>query len=133
MSTTLLVDIEALLVAYLKAQSAITTLVSTRVSTELPPTAEFPALTLSRIGGIPDKPVFADHPQIQVEAWGRTKLEASNLARVAFRVLIEIPQVHSGGTVSDCSPSLGITWAPDDTFSPAKPRYIQGLIFHTHP
>ena len=131
MPSVLLPDSELIARNYLAASTSVSALVSTRVSTELPDVPVFPCITLWRVGGIPDK-VWGDHPRLQVEAWGRTKTEASQVARTAFAALLDIGQTHSQGVVTDCAPANGPIWAPDPSYTPAKPRFVFDVILTTH-
>jgi hypothetical protein len=125
------VDAELLTVNYLRARTEISALVSTRVTTELPPAPTFPALVVSRIGGISDYPGWIDVGRLQFDAWGTTKATASALARTALAALREMPGSHALGVVTRVAQDLGLTWAPDETTD--QPRYLFGCVVHLHP
>lgn len=132
MTVTLLPDATALLVAYLKADSQVNALVSGRVATKLPATPQFPSIRITRIGGVPNK-VWGDHADFQIDCWGRTELEAWQVARTAYPVLLAAPQTHSTGVLSDVSPGApGLSWLPDTTTDPPTARVLFGITCTTH-
>ena len=133
MSVTVLPDAEALVISYLESQSPITSLVSNRVYGDMPASPAFPLILVRRIGGLARWPHYLDQPSFQLEAYGRNRAEASQVARVAHAVLKDMPQEHSRGVVSSVQDSLGLTWQPDPTYSPAKPRYLFGVVLTLHP
>jgi len=133
MAVTVLPDAEALVISYLESQSQVTALVSNRVYGDLPTSPSFPLVAVRRIGGLTRWPHYIDQPSLQVEAYGRNRTEASQIARVVHAVLKDMPQQHSRGIVTDVQDSLGLTWQPDSTYSPAKPRYLFGVVATMHP
>lgn len=133
MPLTLAVDAERLLANYLKTQSDVNAIAAGRVFGSLPDAPQFPCITVQRIGGLTRYPHFQDDAQIQVTSWGRTRDEARALARTAHAALKSIPMIHSIGIVLRIVDSLGLSYQPDATYSPARDRYILGVICTTHP
>lgn len=129
---TLLPDVERIVSAYLRSLTAITDLVSDRVFTELPKREAdrvFPLVRVSRIGGGPTgAPHFLDRALVSCDVWGGTKYEARLIAATIIGALDEIEgyTLH-GGYATGASPG-SLRYLPDDTFSPAKPRYIADAV-----
>ncbi len=130
------VDIEATLVAYLKADAAVAALVGTRVSTELP--AGFTAearVRLFRVGGAPspDDPAgYLDRPSVQFDCYGATREQAWDVAAATLRAALEAPAAtHTGVVITGTRRTLGPTWQPDPDTD--IPRYLLTAVLWTHP
>ena len=126
---------EERLVAYLKAYSALSALVSTRVSTRLPPSPTFPSVRLQRVGGIPDR-FGVDQPTIQFDCYGRTHQEAEAVAAVVFKAVVELPyvqQVHGDTVFESADPTTPKVMIPDPDINDANgnplPRVLFGINF----
>lgn len=99
-----------------------------KASTELPSKPTWPALTLCRIGGGTSPAHRLDRARIQLSAWGASKGEARALMAQALARLWEMPIAYAGtATVTDVAADLGMTWNPDDSATPPRPRYIAGV------
>lgn len=128
----LMVDAEALVVAFLAGQADVAALVGSRISTELPPAPTFPLVRLERIGGLTGTPAHLDRARIQVEAWGATKGEAHTVAATVRAALFEeLPGTHPLGVVTGAEEDLGLTWSPDPESD--QPRYVFGVAAFIHP
>lgn len=135
MAVTLLPDIEQLLSAFLRDQAEVTALVGQRVYTALPTSTTFPAVRLTRFGGAPvrQRPVHLDAADIQLDAFGGPKATALEIAETCRAVIWHrLPGEHAEGIVTGVD--LGaLAYSPDDTYTPAKPRYLFTATVYAHP
>lgn len=131
-----MVDVERLVSGYLRSKTEITDLVADRVYTEIPSRATFPLVRLSLIGGAPrfSHPLYLDEAVIQLDAYGGPKVQARQIVDAARTVLADqwFRTRHELGVVSDVR--FGeLSYIPDDTFDPPKPRYVAEVSFVVHP
>lgn len=133
--TVAVLDIESGLVAWLRGDPAVTAMASERVWTVLPREPVFPAVRVSRVGGAPphDRPLTHDRSLIQLDVWGGTKAQASRLAE-ACRQRIADAYSHDLGAGVVCG---RVSWSnlsfdPDSSYDPAKPRYRVDFIITHH-
>lgn len=132
-----LVDAEALVSQYLRAQSEVTAIVAQRVYTALPEDKTFPLVRLHRIGGTPklSRPLHLDTARLQVDVWGGSKataLDAMDAVRTELSKLVDEDPVQPLGVV--CGVKFGpLAYLPDESFTPAKPRYTQDLTITVRP
>ena len=135
MTSILLPNIEALLSAFLRNHDAIIDLVGDRVYTVIPSHPDWP---LIRVGQYDDQPA-GQRPlhhvayMLQVEAFGGSKAQAftaANTARVALAA--DLPGTHAQGIVSGVD-TRGMTDLPDESYSPAKPRWLFSATVYAHP
>lgn len=146
MALRLLPDVEALTIAYLRGQTAITTLVGTRVYTRLPKTPIWPLITVAIVAGTERIADHLDEVVIQIDAWGFIDtdpgvpantdhaIQAHLVARTARAVLLLAPLVaHSRGVVSHVRTIRPAQPLPDTTYSPARPRYSLDMAVTVHP
>ncbi len=125
-------DAERLVAGYLRARPAVTALVGARVSTELPATPVFPAVTLTRVGGLPGVAGYLDRPRIELSCWAATKAAAHALARIVEDAMLAIVGAHAIGTVTGIiEDGLGLQWNPDPDTD--QPRYQFLVELYTHP
>jgi hypothetical protein len=114
-------DAERVVVDFLRAQPELGD-TAERVYTALPAEPTWPAVRVVRWGGWPviSRPLVLDQALCQVDVWGGTKAQASELARVMRALLAErlaaLPEV-SGVSF------LMLIDNPDDTYSPARPHW----------
>lgn len=135
MSLVLLPDAEQLVVAFLLDQPEITELVDDRVFTAIPKKPVWPLLLVRRVAGAPvtHRPLHLDRPTLQFDAYGGTKKFAYTLAATTRAVIAErIVGAHDAGVVT--AVEFGpLSWLPDTTETPARPRYISDADLFTHP
>lgn len=125
-----LVDVEALLVAYLnEAPSVVTVAGEDSVGTDLPPELdeELPYLQLWRLPGstVTDETQHLERARIQFAAWaGREdRGTALDLARAACKELGEATGKHEGfGNVTAVDLEVTPYWSPDPETD--SPRYL---------
>lgn len=131
-----MVDVERLVSGYLRGKTEISDLVADRVYTEIPSRATFPLVRLSLIGGAPrfSQPLYLDEAVIQIDAYGGPKVQARQIVDAVRSVLADewFRTRHDLGVVSDVQFGQ-LSYIPDDTFDPAKPRYVAEVSFIVHP
>lgn len=134
MTTTvdLLPDVPKLARAWLLAQTDLTSLVGTRITTRSK--GEFPEVVLQRIGGIPSIRRRLDSARIQVDCYGNTEGEASRTARVA-RTALHLMEGYASdlAVCTGVEDDLGLAWIPDTTREPPTPRFLFGVVIHARP
>lgn len=131
----LLPDVEQLLSAFLRDQDEITAIVGQRVYTELPATKVYPLVRLTRFGGSPvfDRPLYLDRAQLQIDCYGGPKRLANELAETCRAVMAaRLPGVYDEAAVTAVGFGA-LTYLADDTFEPAKPRFLSTISVTLHP
>jgi hypothetical protein len=98
---TILPDAEALLIAALKSQPAVTNLCGGRIGTRLSGT--YPAIRITTLGG-GESVTDTGSPDLQVECWGdgtgsAAETQASDLARTVHSVGGNLRGMYGPGTV----------------------------------
>lgn len=137
MAVELLPDAEQLVSAYLRANADITAVVAQRVYTEIPNDPTFPLVRLTRVGGVPvtQRPLHLDVATIQFDCYGGPKKTAQNIAQT-IRAVLSAPAFIGGhaplGVVSAVNWGV-FAYVPDDTYTPAKPRYVVDADIYLHP
>jgi len=136
---TPLVDVERLLIRFLRDHQDVETLCDQRVYTKIPAKvteSNYPLITLHRFGGIPPIPYHLDAARIHLDAWGKKgnpgKVTAHDLAAQAHAALHEAPTVaHDLGVVTGVTDVVGLSWLPDpDT---GRDRYFFECNVFVHP
>lgn len=130
-----MVDLEAVVIAALRADGSVTALLGgDRIYTALPSAPEFPCIRVTQVAGGEDSlPWQATAPRrealtLQLDVWGGTRAQARAVADRARSALSEgLPGSVAGGAVA------GVRWSssafiPDDDIPSstgrARPRYI---------
>ncbi len=137
MTVVLPPSVEILVIDWLRGKPEIAAIVADRVSSDLPPETTFPYLQIVAFDDDPitQKPLHLIEATVQVSAYGSTKTNAELLGQTARALLHEIDDVdHDEAVVASVS-TRGWGYRPDDTYSPAKPRYTfdAAVRFHAHP
>lgn len=136
-------NMEALVSAFLRDQAEMVALVGDRVYTEIPkkgPTvtiagAQYPLARVTQLLDTPTgSPLWAVAYTVQVEGFGGSKAEAWEIASTA-RALIDarIEGVHDGFGVVNGSTPGSLLDLPDETFNPAKPRWLFSSTIYARP
>jgi hypothetical protein len=136
MTGATMVDVERLMSAWLRARPEVTAIVDDRVVTDTPNRAVFPFLRLTLIGGAPvwDRPLWLDQAVIQIDAFGGPKVQARALMDVTRAALVEdFLGLHAGVGVITSVRFGDLSYLPDDTWEPPKPRYASTVAVFTHP
>ena len=143
MSTlTLLPNVEGLVSTFLQDHPDIVALAEdehapgrSRSYTVLPKAPTWPALRVTQYDDQPagQRPLHHVAYFLQIDAFGGTKAQAWTLASTARAALAaDLPGTHAEGIVSGVD-TRGLSDAPDDTYSPAKPRWMFTAIVYAHP
>lgn len=133
-----IVDFEAIAVACLKADDAVTELVDEgQIGTRLHRTwqAGIPAIRCSRIGGLPTEDVTAylQRARLQLESYAATTPEAFAIIAAAIEALRGLPGAAAddvGAVVSAVRQDLGIANVGDNDSD--SERYIAGVVIYGH-
>lgn len=116
-------NVEGLLVAALKADARLS---GSFVGVELPTTKTWPAVRVTRTGGAPvaSLPVtVVDAPEVQIDVWADGRQKAWDIVAAVVNVLDGLRGVRRLAGVSGCEVRR-VSYDPDVTFDPPKPRYI---------
>lgn len=125
-------DVESIVVAYLKAESAVNAIVSGRVSGDLPVKPTFPALTVLLIDDIPPIEWWLSGAAIQVDSFAEKREDARTLARTAFAAMIAMRGVQGSlGVVTGVASLLGVRRMPEPVDNRA--RYMFEVRVFAHP
>lgn len=136
-----MVDVEALVSYYLRAQSEVAAICGQRVYTAIPSNPTFPLVRLHRIGGVPpmSRPLHMDRAHLQIDVWGgpkATALDLVDVVRTELSKLVDEAAVQPLGVV--CGVKFGpLAFMPDDTVptegGKARPRYTQDVTVTVRP
>lgn len=110
-----------MVVKHLLTVPEVTDLVNNRISPRLPQVPTWPLVRIQRIGGIPLAP-YRDAARLQVECWGNSEPEATQVAREVYRALHQMPGVHPDGVVNTVKDEAGFAAIPDQPTG--RPRVI---------
>ena len=133
MTTRVLPDTIKLLRDYLVTVPEVITFTSTRVWDERKANPQFPGVLLARAGGIPEW-FGDDRARIDVNCYARTDTESKALSRATFKALMDAPQVHALGILTDVKPASDLQELRDPSYQgPGQPfRYVFSIIASTH-
>jgi len=132
-----LVDVEALVSQYLRAQSEVTAYVAQRVYTSLPADPTFPCVRIVRVGGAPkmSRPLYVDSAHLQIDVFGGSKattFDTIDAIRQELAKMVDEDPVQPLGVV--CGVKFGpLAYIADESYSPAKPRYAQDVTVTVRP
>lgn len=122
---------------YLRAQSEVTAYVGQRVYTALPDDKTFPLVRIVRVGGAPkvSRPLYVDSAHLQIDVFGGSKATAFDTidaVRQELAKMVDEDPVQPLGVV--CGVKFGpLAYLPDESFTPAKPRYVQDVTVTVRP
>jgi hypothetical protein len=123
-------DTDAAIVAFYDSHPDLTPLHGGRVGTDLP-AGQLPSVRLTNIGGPGFSPWIAT-VEYQVECWGGTAQEASELARTLYAASFELrSRSVDGGWAITAYPTLLPFWRPDPVTN--RPRYITQIVIQATP
>ena len=88
-----------------------------------------PFLLVRRVGGDPplSRPAVLDAPTLQVDVYGGTRRQASQLAQLVVALISELSgPVDDGDNVGHVTGTrIGpLRYLPDEVWQPARPRYV---------
>jgi hypothetical protein len=134
-----IVDVEALVSSFLRAQPEVTTLCGDRVYTDMPHDRVYPLVLVTRIGGafVINHPLWLDRASIQLDTYGGTKKQAFTLldaclSTMAARIVYRHEQGNCTGIEVD---QLFYNPEPDSTDEQghARPRFTVAANVLAHP
>lgn len=132
MPARVLPDAERLVGSYLRGHADVVALAGTRVTTELPATPVYPAVTLTRVGGVPSIANYLDVARLEFSCWAATKAAALALARTVEAAMLTLPGTHALGVVTGVvQVGEGFRWNPDEETD--VPRYSFVVECYLHP
>jgi len=133
-----LVDVEALLVAWLSADAGVLALAAaTDVSPELPagfPSSGRPFVQAFRASAttVDDATGHLERAVVQVNVYGSSRENAWDLAAQTYRAVLEAPSAaHPAGVVTNALRISGPSWSPDPITD--APRYTLSFALTVHP
>jgi hypothetical protein len=134
MAVHVLPDAEKLVIDWALATDEVNDLVNGRIYSALPASPEFPAIRIVRFGGgTVSRRHWLDAASMQVDVWGGPKSTARLvIATFLAQAANSLPGTHPLGVVSAVETS-GPSWGPDDSYTPARPRYRADLRVTVHP
>lgn len=124
--TFVLPDIEALTSQHFRADVDVVAYLGQHVYTDLPKEFDgWPAARITRIGGSPvvGHPLWVDAAVLQIEVWGGPKRTALEAAETCRQSLQQMRGVHPEGVCTGVTYG-SLSYLPDETFTPARPRYL---------
>lgn len=129
-------DAEALLSQFLRDQDEIDEAINKRVYTAIPAKPTWPLVIITRVAGAPilSRPLVLDNPTIQIDAYGGSKKDAHDLIELVRRIIaVRIQGVHEDlGNVTGYQFG-SMSYLPDDSYAPSRPRYVADVQLFTKP
>ena len=120
-------DDELAVIQYLRSVWVVTALVpADRITTELPPSSSYPAITVKRVGGLAAQWQYLDDPAIQVDVWGpMDRYACKQAARTVRAAILAIANdITSEAVLVSAAEEMGLQWLPDGELSVKPlPRY----------
>ena len=131
------IDVEALVVTFLRAQTSVTAICGDRVYTDMPHTRDYPLVLVNRTGGGSLYKNHLDSAEMSIQSFGGTHKVAYNLAATCLKSMATlIVGQHPDGVVTKVKTSA-IAYEPEpDSTDPqghARPRYLVSVVVTTHP
>jgi len=131
------VDVEALTVKFLRAQTAITDVVGDRVYTDLPHEREYPLVLVNRTGGGSLYRDWLEAAEISIGCYGGTHKLAYTLAQTCVAVMSPaMVGAHVDGVVTKVKAQV-VAYEPDaesaDKQGHARPRFTVAVVVTAHP
>jgi hypothetical protein len=138
----LLPNVEAMVSTFLQEHPSIVALAEdayfpghSRTYTVIPKDPTWPLLRVAQYDDEPagQRPLHHVAYFLQIDGFGGTKAQAWTLASTARAALAaDLPGTHADGVVTGVD-TRGLSDAPDDTYSPAKPRWMFTAVVYAHP
>lgn len=129
-------NMEKLVSDFLRDQDEVAALIADRVYTAIPKAATYPLVRVSLLESTPvsgSQPLWAELHYMQVEAFGGSKGDAWRIAATCRAALDQrLVGTYSEGVVNGVD-SGGMIDQPDETFEPAKPRWLFTSTITAHP
>ena len=131
------IDVEALVVSFLRAQSGVTTIVADRVYTDLPHERTYPLVRVSRTGGGSLYKNWLEAAELVLDAYGGTHKLAYNAAQACLLAMsTALVGAHIEGVVTKVE-ATAVAYNPEpesaDPSGHARPRYTVSATVTAHP
>ena len=133
-----MIDIEAILTTFLRAQTAVADLAADRVYTDLPHERTYPLVVLSRTGGgfLINRPQWLEAAELVIDAYGGSREDAQALAVACTGPLAQLPGRYPEGAVTKATVAA-MRYNPDpespDDDGHARPRFTAEVVVVAHP
>lgn len=134
MTVHVLPDIEKIVIQWALNTAELDALFANRIYGAVPANPTFPLARITRIGGLPtSRLLWLDNALLQVDVWGGPK-STTRLCAETLRAhaAAELAGQHDDGMLTAVAVG-GMTWLPDTSYDPAKPRYTFDLSVTFHP
>lgn len=134
-SLRLLPNVEALVSTYLQDHPDVTAVVGDRVYTVIPTKPTWPLIRVHQYYDEPASqlPLHQVASYLQVDGFGGSKVQAWRAAETARAALAaDLVGIHGEGVVTGVD-VRGLADDPDDSYSPAKPRFRFSAVIYAHP
>lgn len=131
------IDIEALVVNFLLAQTTITAVVTDRVYTDRPHQPAYPMVLVSRTGGGSIYKNHLDSAELSIQTLGGTHKVASRLASDCITAMAaSLVGKHAEGVVTKLKTAV-IAYEPEpestDPQGHSRPRFTVSVVVTAHP
>lgn len=132
-----MIDIEALLTTFLRAQTAVSDLVSDRVYSDMPHDRTYPLVLINRTGGGSIYKNHLEEADVEISAYGGTHKQAYTLAAACLSTMAaNLKGSHNDGVVTKVK-ATATTYSPEvDSQDPqghSRPRVIVSATVTAHP
>jgi len=131
------IDVEALVVNFLRGQTTVTDIVSDRVYTDLPHDRKYPVVLVNRTGGGSLYKDWLEAADVEINAFGGPHKLAFSLASVCISAMTSaMVGSHAEGVVTKVKAG-SIAYNPDpesaDEQGHSRPRFTVGVVVTAHP
>jgi hypothetical protein len=131
------IDVEALVVTFLRAQTGVTAICGDRIYTDRPHKPVYPLVLVNRTGGGFLYKNHLDSAEVSIQTFGGTHKAAYSLAAACITTMAaSIVGPHTEGVVTKVKASA-IAYEPDpesaDQQGHARPRYTVSTVVTAHP
>lgn len=131
----LLPNVEGLVSTFLGAHVDVVALAGGRVYTVIPNAPTWPLVRVHQWDDRPtvQPPLHHVATSLQIDVVGGSKIQAWRLAETCRAALAAgLPGIHDEGVVTGVDVA-GLADDPDDSYSPAKPRFRFDAVVYSHP
>jgi uncharacterized protein DUF3168 len=132
-----MIDVEALITTYLRAQTEIVALVADRVYSDMPHERTYPLVLVTRVGGSHIYKNHLEEADVEISAYGGTHKQAYTLAYTCLSTMASgIVGSHQDGVVTKVK-GIAVSYSPEpDSQDPqghARPRVLLSATVTAHP
>lgn len=131
-------DLQQIVIEFLLSCEDVTDFFTTepfdRVYSQFPKTKVWPAVRVTQFNDQPvrQNPLHIIRASLQIEAFGGRKKTAKRLAETCRSLLhSDLPDTYDDGVITNVE-SFGMRDLPDETFTPAQPRWLFVAVVTAH-